>query len=153
MGGTVVAGPRAGERVAIEPGLPCGHCRYCVAGWVNLCPTGRFSGQGDVDGGLRELMAWPTELLFAVPDMVTDEQVPLLEPLLICLHAESLRTVRPAERVAVVGCGPIGLLQIQVATVGDPAAHPRGGAAGASTGGGARGRGHRGGRSADGDRA
>ena len=122
MGGTVAAGPRAGERVAIEPGLPCGHCRYCVAGWVNLCPTGRFSGQGHVDGGLRELMAWPTELLFAVPDMVTDEQVPLFEPLLICLHADSLRPVRSGERVAVVGCGPIGLLQIQVATVGDPAA-------------------------------
>jgi len=122
MGGTIVAGPRAGERVAIEPGLPCGTCRYCLAGWVNLCPTGQFSGQGGVDGGLRELMTWPSHLLFPVPDMITDEQVPLLEPLLICLHADTLRPVQAGERVAVVGCGPIGLLQVQVASLGDPAA-------------------------------
>jgi L-iditol 2-dehydrogenase len=120
MGGTIAAGPRRGERVAIEPGLPCGRCRYCLAGWVNLCPTVRFAGQLDVDGGLRQLMAWPTHLLFPVPDMITDEQVPLLEPLLICLHAETLRPVQMGDRVAVVGCGPIGLLQIQVAALADP---------------------------------
>ena len=79
-----------------------------------------------------ELMAWPTELLFPVPDMITDEQVPLLEPLLICLHADALRPVRAGDRVAVVGCGPIGLLQIQVAALGEPSAHPGRGAAGAS---------------------
>jgi len=120
MGGTIAAGPRRGERVAVEPGLPCGRCRYCLSGWVNLCPTGRFSGQGDIDGGLRQLMTWPTHLLFPVPDMITDEQVPLLEPLQICLHAETLRPVRAGDRVAVVGCGPIGLLQIQVAALGEP---------------------------------
>ncbi len=87
---------------------------------MNLCPNSRFSGQGDVDGGLRQLMAWPTHLLFPVPDIITDEQVPLLEPLLICLHAETLRPVQTGDRVAVVGCGPIGLFQIQVAALGDP---------------------------------
>lgn len=121
MGGTIASGPRRGERVAIEPGIPCGRCRYCLAGWVNLCPTGRFSGHATTDGGLRQLMAWPTHLLMPVPDTIPDEQVPLLEPLLICLHADSLRPVRTGERVAVVGCGPIGLLQIQVATLGEPA--------------------------------
>lgn len=121
MGGTIVAGPRSGERVAIEPAIPCGRCRYCLAGWVNLCPTGRFAGQGSVDGGLRQLMAWPDDLLFRVPDVITDDQVPLLEPLLICLHADSLRPVRRGDQVAVVGCGPIGLLQIQVAVMAEPA--------------------------------
>ena len=120
MGGTIAAGPRRGERVAIEPAVPCGRCRYCLAGWVNLCPTVEFAGQLDVDGGLRQLMAWPTHLLFPVPDMMSTEQVPLLEPLLICLHAETLRPVRLGDRVAVVGCGPIGLLQIQVAALADP---------------------------------
>jgi L-iditol 2-dehydrogenase len=121
MGGTIVSGPRAGQRVAIEPAIPCGHCRYCLAGWVNLCPTCRFSGQDDVDGGFRQLMAWPDTLLSPVPDVMADEQVPLIEPLLICLHAESLRPVRRGDQVAVVGCGPIGLLQIQVALLGEPA--------------------------------
>jgi L-iditol 2-dehydrogenase len=121
MGGTIVSGPRAGLRVAIEPAIPCGRCRYCLAGWVNLCPTGRFSGQGSVDGGFRQLMAWPDELLSVVPDGIADVQVPLIEPLLIGLHADSLRPVRRGDQVAVVGCGPIGLLQIQVARLGEPA--------------------------------
>ena len=121
IGGTIVAGPRAGQRVAIEPAIPCGRCRYCLAGWVNLCPTVRFAGQGSVDGGFRQLMAWPDDLLFGVPDLVTDDQVPLLEPLLICLHADHLRPVRRGDQVAMVGCGPLGLLQIQVACLGEPA--------------------------------
>ena len=121
MGGTIVSGPRAGLRVAIEPAIPCGHCRYCLAGWVNLCPTCRFSGQGSVDGGFRELMAWPDELLSAVPDVIPDDQVPLIEPLLIALHGDYLRPVRRGDQVAVVGCGPIGLLQVQVASLGEPA--------------------------------
>jgi L-iditol 2-dehydrogenase len=121
MGGTIVSGRRAGHRVAIEPAIPCGRCRYCLAGWVNLCPTCRFSGQGTLDGGFRQLMAWPDGLLSPGPDVITDEQVPLIEPLLIGLHAESLRPVRRGDQVAVVGCGPIGLLQIQVARLGEPA--------------------------------
>jgi L-iditol 2-dehydrogenase len=121
QGGTIVSGSRAGQRVAIEPAIPCGHCRYCLAGWVNLCPTGRFSGQGSLDGGFRELMAWPDELLSTVPDTIPDDQVPLIEPLLIAMHADYLRPVRRGDQVAVVGCGPIGLLQVQVAAIGEPA--------------------------------
>lgn len=121
MGGTIVSGRRAGQRVAVEPAIPCGRCRHCLAGWVNLCPTGRFAGQGTVDGGFRQLMAWPDELLSPVSDAIADEQVPLIEPLLIALHAESLRPVRTGDHVAVVGCGPIGLLQVQVALLGGPA--------------------------------
>ncbi len=121
MGGTIVSGPRAGLRVAIEPAIPCGRCRHCLAGWVNLCPMCGFAGQGSVDGGFRQLMAWPDELLSVVPDVIADEQVPLIEPLLIALHADSLRPVRRGDHVAVVGCGPIGLLQVQVARLGEPA--------------------------------
>lgn len=121
MGGTIVSGPRAGQRVAIEPAVPCGRCRCCLAGWVNLCPTCRFAGQGSLDGGFRELMAWPDALLSGVPDVLADDQMPLIEPLLIALHADSLRPVRRGDQVAVVGCGPIGLLQVQVAATAEPA--------------------------------
>ncbi len=88
---------------------------------MNLCQTVQFAGQAGIDGGLRQLMAWPSELVFPVPDVITDEQVPLLEPLQICLHADRLRPVRTGDQVAIVGCGPIGLLQIQVSALGDPA--------------------------------
>lgn len=121
MGGTIMSGRRAGQRVAIEPAIPCGRCRACRAGWVNLCPTGRFAGHGSLDGGFRERMAWPDALLSGIPDAISDDQVPLIEPLLIALHADSLRPVRHADQVAVVGCGPIGLLQLQVARLAGPA--------------------------------
>lgn len=122
MGGTIASGPRAGQRVYVEPGIPCERCRYCLAGWTNLCPTGGFSGHGSIDGGCRQLMAWPDRLLADVPDSIPDEQVPLLEPLGIALHMDRLVPIRRADRVAVVGCGPIGLLAIQVASLAGPAA-------------------------------
>jgi L-iditol 2-dehydrogenase len=120
FGGTVAAGPRRGERVAVDPHLPCDRCRFCLAGWPNLCPTGRFSGHGTLDGPLRELVAWPSRLLYPVPDSIPDEQVPLLEPLLIAMHADSMHPVRRGDAVAVVGCGPLGLLQVQVACLSAP---------------------------------
>jgi L-iditol 2-dehydrogenase len=120
FGGTVAEGSRRGERVAVDPHIPCDRCRYCLAGWANLCPTGRFSGHGMLDGPLRELVAWPSHLLFPVPDSIPDEQVPLLEPLLIAMHADSLHPVRRGDAVAVVGCGPLGLLQVQVACLSEP---------------------------------
>ncbi len=121
MGGTIAAGPRAGQRVAIEPAVPCGTCAWCHDGRVNLCPTVGFAGQDDRDGGLRQSMAWPDHLLLPVPDTLTDAEVPLLEPLLICLYANQLAPARRGDRVAVVGCGPIGLLQVQVAAMAGPA--------------------------------
>ena len=114
-GGTIAAGGRRGERVAVDPHIPCDRCRYCLAGWPNLCPTGRFSGHGTLDGPLRELVAWPSHLLYPVPDAIPDDQVPLLEPLLIAMHADYLHPVRRGDAVAVVGCGPLGLMQVQVA--------------------------------------
>ncbi|MBX3030264.1 MAG: alcohol dehydrogenase catalytic domain-containing protein [Chloroflexi bacterium] len=121
MGGTIVAGPRAGQRVAIEPAVPCGTCRWCLAAQVNLCPTVGFAGQDDRDGGLRELMTWPDNLLITVPDVIEDVEVPLLEPLLVSLYADQLAPARRGDHVAVVGCGPIGLLQVQVAAMAEPA--------------------------------
>jgi L-iditol 2-dehydrogenase len=120
FGGMIAAGARRGERVAVDPHIPCDRCRYCLAGWPNLCPTGRFSGQGTLDGPLRELMTWPSHLLYPVPDEIPDDQVPLLEPLLIAMHADYLHPVRRGDAVAVVGCGPLGLLQAQVACLSEP---------------------------------
>ena len=48
-----------GRLVAIEPAIPCERCSLCLEGHPNLCPTIRFSGQGDDDGSMREWMACP----------------------------------------------------------------------------------------------
>jgi L-iditol 2-dehydrogenase len=115
FGGVVVGGARDGQRVAVDPARPCGVCARCREGNVNLCPTIVFAGHGTQDGGLREYVAWPDRLLHPVPPAVSDEAVAMLEPLGVALHSFDLGHVRLGASVAVVGCGPIGLLLLQLA--------------------------------------
>ncbi len=115
FGGTVEGGPLEGQRVAVDPAIPCNVCERCREGNNNLCPEVRFAGHGATDGGLREYLAWPTDLLHRVPDTFSDGAVALLEPLGVALHSFDLGHVRYGSAVAVVGCGPIGLMVIQVA--------------------------------------
>jgi L-iditol 2-dehydrogenase len=112
--GVIEAGPRRGTRVAIDPAITCGRCRPCLDGYRNLCLNIRFAGHGDQDGAMREFLAWPSDLLHPLPDSVTDTDGALLEPLGVAIHALDLGHVRLGARVAVVGCGPIGLLLIAV---------------------------------------
>jgi L-iditol 2-dehydrogenase len=113
--GVVEEGPRRGERVAVDPAIPCESCPTCRSGNRNLCPTVRFAGFGREDGALRELLPWPTALLHSLPDTLCDSDGAMLEPLGVALHAFDLGHARVSARIGVVGCGPIGLLLIQVA--------------------------------------
>jgi len=113
MGGVIVTGPREGERVVVEPADPCGHCAVCRAGDSNLCPDVKFCGHAPVHGGLRTLMNWPQRLLLPVPDTIVGDDVALLEPLGIALHAMDLGHVRAGQSAGVFGSGPIGLLLIR----------------------------------------
>jgi L-iditol 2-dehydrogenase len=115
VAGVVTAGPLEGRRVVVEPAVPDGTCERCREGNRNLCPNVLFAGHGTTDGGLREYMAWPSELLYPVPDGMSSSAVALLEPLGVALHAFDLGHVRFGASVGVVGCGPIGLMLVQVA--------------------------------------
>jgi L-iditol 2-dehydrogenase len=112
MAGVAIDGPYAGRVVAIDPAIPCEQCRYCRDGNPNLCPTLRFAGHASTDGGMRELMAWPTRRLHPLPDGMNSAQGALLEPLGVAIHALDLAKLKPDTTVAVVGCGPIGLLTV-----------------------------------------
>ncbi|MFI5891448.1 zinc-binding dehydrogenase [Actinoplanes sp. NPDC051513] len=115
MAGVVRGGPLDGRRVAIDPAIPCMRCEPCLEGNPNLCLNIVFAGHGACDGGLRRLMAWPTHRLHPVPDTISDDEGALLEPLGVALHAYDMAHPRLAQTVAVVGCGPIGLMLIQLA--------------------------------------
>jgi L-iditol 2-dehydrogenase len=131
--GVIEGGPRDGEPVAVDPAMPCGECELCLEGNRNLCVRIRFAGHGHQDGGLREYVAWPTELLHTLPDGFTAADGAILEPLGVAIHAVDLGHLRVGMSVGVVGCGPIGLLLIQVARAAgastivavDPLAHRR----------------------------
>jgi len=112
--GVIAGGPRSGERVAIDPAIPCQACRACRDGYRNLCYRLAFSGHGGTDGMMRELMAWPTALLYPLPDRVSDADGAMLEPLGVAIHAVDLGHLPFAGTASVIGCGPIGLLLIGV---------------------------------------
>jgi L-iditol 2-dehydrogenase len=104
-----------GRRVAVDPAVPCQTCPLCLEGHPNLCEGIRFAGHADNDGGLREWVAWPERCLVPLPAGLTEADGALLEPLGVALHAADLAHLRPGARVGVFGCGPIGLLIVQVA--------------------------------------
>ena len=112
--GVVEGGPLDGRRVAVDPAVPCERCELCRAGHQNLCAHVVFAGHGTTDGGIQQYLAWPTEALHPLPDAMDSVTGALLEPLGVALHAVDLGHVHVGDEVAVVGCGPIGLLLIQV---------------------------------------
>jgi len=132
MAGVVASGPLAGRTVGLDPALPCGRCRECASGLEHLCGPMRFAGHSDTDGGLRELVAWPEHRLHPLPDGYDPACGALLEPLGVAVHATDLAHLRPGWSVAVVGCGPIGLVLAQIAVAAgcevvavEPRAHRR----------------------------
>ncbi len=114
VAGVIENGPRRGIRVAIDPADPCGRCMLCATGREHLCRELRFAGHGDIDGGLRTLAAWPGRLLAPLPDNISDDEGALLEPLGVALHALELGMVEPGMSAGVIGCGPIGLMLVQL---------------------------------------
>jgi L-iditol 2-dehydrogenase len=104
-----------GERVAVEPSLPCGVCEHCLRGDPNLCPSVIFAGHGTQDGALREYMAWNESCLFRIPDALSDADGAMLEPLGVAIHSVDLGHLKTGMTVGVFGCGVIGLLIIQLA--------------------------------------
>jgi len=113
--GVIAEGPRQGERVAIDPCLTCGKCEFCLEGNPNLCIAHTFAGHGITDGALREYLTWPEEFLFSLPDNLSDEDGAMLEPLGVAIHTVDLGHLRAGMTVGIFGCGPIGLLAIQLA--------------------------------------
>ena len=113
--GVIAEGAREGRRVAVDPAIPCQHCEFCLEGNPNLCEHMRFAGHGTVDGALREFIAWPDECLFPLPETLSDADGVMLEPLGVAIHTVDLAHLRVGMSVGVFGCGPIGLLIIQLA--------------------------------------
>jgi len=113
--GVIDSGAQRGQRVAIEPSIYCGKCEYCREGNPNFCEKLIFAGSVPDDGMLREYLAWPAQCLHPLPDALSDADGAMLEPLGIAIHTVDLGHVRPGMTVGVFGCGPIGLLVLQVA--------------------------------------
>ncbi|HVH22985.1 MAG TPA: NAD(P)-dependent alcohol dehydrogenase [Pseudonocardia sp.] len=113
--GDGVTGLSVGQRVSVEPGVPCRSCPQCLAGRYNLCPDMRFFATPPIDGAFAEQVVVHSAFAHPVPDSMSDDAAALLEPLSVGVWACRKGRVGPGSRVLVTGAGPIGLVAVQTA--------------------------------------
>jgi L-iditol 2-dehydrogenase len=105
-----------GDRVAINPSIPCNQCRACKAGRANLCQDLTSIGGAAthiIDGAFAEYAAVPVGNVERIGD--TDYRTAAFaEPLGCCLNGVDQIDLTSGETVVVVGAGAIGLLFVQV---------------------------------------
>ena len=110
-----VKGLKAGDRVALEPGVPCGHCGLCKKGKYNLCKDVRFFATPPYHGCLMNYVAFPAEFAFMLPDSVSSVEGALIEPLAIGVNAALTGGVKLGDTVVILGAGCIGLVSMLAA--------------------------------------
>lgn len=104
-----------GERVAMNPVVPCNGCSACKRGATHLCAhNASIGGAGEtvVDGAFAEYVRVPATNVEPVGDLPF-RQAALAEPLACCVHGADRSGIEQGDSVAVVGAGPIGLLLLQ----------------------------------------
>ena len=114
--GKNVTSLRAGDKVAVEPGIPCGKCDYCQSGRYNLCPDVKFMAAPPfVNAAMNRYIAHPAKLAFKLPDDVDTKAGALVEPLAIGLHSTKRAGIGLGDRVVIIGTGCIGLTLLMAA--------------------------------------
>src|SRR5512136_2109603 len=103
-----------GQRVTGEINAACGVCETCRANRPTHCPNRTTLGIDRRDGAFADYLVLPFENLHPLPDAVSDDQAVFVEPLAAACEILEQVNIRPADRVAVIGDGKLGLLCAQV---------------------------------------
>ncbi|MCS7120920.1 MAG: zinc-binding dehydrogenase [Nitrososphaerota archaeon] len=98
-----------GTFVVVNPLIPCGRCSSCLTLGENYCQNAKFMGS-TADGLARSHLLYPNGRVIPVPEDVELELAALTEPLSVALNAYQIASIKPGERVCVIGDGPIGYL-------------------------------------------
>lgn len=111
--GTILGGPRDGQRVTINPLVSCGNCPACQSGRDNICPGRQIISMPPREGAFAELVAMPAENLVEVPENTPSDKAALAEPIACGWHAARLaikanHTGKDANAL-VIGGGAIGV--------------------------------------------
>ncbi len=104
-----------GDRVVSEQHTKaCSACRYCMTGNRHLCSKKKAPGYG-VNGAFAEYITMPALLIHKIPDNVSYKEACLIEPMAIAAYAIFEKTkIQLDDVVAIIGCGPIALLALQM---------------------------------------
>ncbi|XP_071762029.2 sorbitol dehydrogenase [Centroberyx gerrardi] len=113
--GSAVKHLKAGDRVAVEPGVPREMDEFFKSGHYNLSPTIFFCATPPDDGNLCRYYKHSANFCYKLPDNVTFEEGALIEPLSVGIHACRRAGVSLGSTVLICGAGPIGLVCLLVA--------------------------------------
>jgi L-idonate 5-dehydrogenase len=108
-----------GQRVAVNPSLPCGICMYCQKAQQNHCVDMRFYGSAmrmpHIQGAFRQHLITKASQCHVIASDITLEDAAFAEPFAVALHAIVRAGSLAGKRLLVTGCGPIGVLAIAAA--------------------------------------
>ncbi|PSN65244.1 alcohol dehydrogenase [Corynespora cassiicola Philippines] len=113
---------KSGDRVAVEPGVPCGECFLCMDGRYNLCEDVQFAGVYPYHGTIQRYKTHPAKWCHKLPDNVSFAEGALLEPLSVVMHGINSAGLSLGRGAVVCGAGPIGLIALAAARASG--AHP-----------------------------
>ncbi len=106
---------KIGDRVTMEPGVPCGECTHCMKGNYNLCLSMSFMAiPHERDGAFREVLAHPAKMCFKLPDNMSTLEGALCEPLAVGLYAVQKAQAQLGQSAVIFGTGCIGLTTLLV---------------------------------------
>jgi D-arabinitol dehydrogenase (NADP+) len=101
-----------GDRVAIDPGLFCGHCFFCQRGQGNHCLN--FGAIGVTRaGGFAEYVVAPRANIYPIGDLPY-ERAAFIEPVSCVVHGLKRLQIPIGASALIYGAGPIGLLMMQL---------------------------------------
>jgi L-iditol 2-dehydrogenase len=101
---------KPGDRIAIEPAMPCWECDQCLANRPHTCRNLRFLGcPGQAEGSLSEYIVMPETSCFKIPDSMSYDQAAISEPLAIGVYAVKQSIPMKGAKVGILGFGPIGM--------------------------------------------
>ena len=109
---------KVGDRVTVEPGIPCRQCEWCKRGEYHLCPDMVFYAVPGVHGAFADYVMSEEDFVFPLPQTVSYEEGALMEPLSVAVEAMKLGNLQLGDSIAILGAGTIGLLCTQAALVG-----------------------------------
>jgi 2-desacetyl-2-hydroxyethyl bacteriochlorophyllide A dehydrogenase len=113
--GDAVQGIQPGDRVGVDPTLPCGACFFCQRGQTNLCERWNAVGVGSAWGAFAEFVSVPARVVYPLPGGMTFQAGALIEPVACVVHGFHLVHPKPGDTWCVYGAGPMGLQNAQVA--------------------------------------
>lgn len=108
--GEGVEGFEIGDKVSIEPAVPCGHCEECRKGLYNLCKNIKMLAiPGERDGVNAEYCVHDATMCYKLPENMTTMEGAMIEPLAVGLHGTELSNAKVGENAIILGSGCIGL--------------------------------------------